>query len=1003
MTAPAKPSSLRLWLWAGVALTLFKLWLTRGQTVFAIAGAGHDDRLFLLLADSLARGHWLGDYNQLTLAKGPFYSLFVAAVFWLGVPLLLAQQLLYAGACAAFVRACRPAIHSGIALFLLYALLLWNPMTYDSSSLGRILRQQINPAQLLFIFASLVALYYRRHESFRRQAPWAILLGLATGSFWLTREDAIWLGPNLALLLFVHLIALARESRELLRRGAKLLGLAVFLAALPLLAISAMNYRHYHWFGTVEFRAPEFQDAYGSLLRVKIGPELPRVPVTRQAREAMYAASPAFAELSPYLEGDIGRGWAEASADVTGLPATERQIGAGWLMWALRDAVAAAGHARDARQSLAFYQLIADEINRACDEGRLSAGSKRSGFTPPWREGQLAETLQTFYVFGNFVVHFTNFSAQAPYSSGNPEQIQLFADLTRENLSPIAGVPDDLGLEQYLANAAKIHRLELIGRTLQQVLYYLFIVSLGVFSLRVPHALWQRSPTHALWLAAAVGISATAALFVQALVQVTSFPVMVISSFAAIYPLVLLFICAVFWDAITAWSGRKVSPLSISPKITPPAPVIPAVSLPLLWLVGISALLPFIIWHDQFGQLFWFGDDLFLLDQISQMGFGTWVRAVFSENFAPIFKLLWGGAAFAFGGSYIAMLWLLWLTHTVNAVLFGRLLARAGFSSFATLATLLIFALTPSNLETLGWSVQWSAVLATTFLLAALLWHESYTTRVGRHGWALFVPLTILSAASACSFSRGVLTGGVLALALLLPAFAGGGWRTIPRRLPASLLPLLPALIVTLVIAHYSSGNHQQMQGHWGNAARFGASYFLLNPLHGLLGLISLHPAILLLLAAFKLCLITWGLLTSKGRLYGLLVLLLVYDLGNAGLLGIGRYHTGFPAALSSRYQYSSLIATLPFLILALEAVLNRLPWPDRTLTKVRVAVLGVILTFLLCGWPAQLAQFTDWRGTQLRKLLSAPATDDPTVKVPGMDDMHVERAKALIRAYHLH
>ena len=62
----------RWWVWIVVLLTVAKLWLTSGQAIYAIGSAAHDDQLFLKLADSIVRGAWLGPYDQLTLAKGPF-------------------------------------------------------------------------------------------------------------------------------------------------------------------------------------------------------------------------------------------------------------------------------------------------------------------------------------------------------------------------------------------------------------------------------------------------------------------------------------------------------------------------------------------------------------------------------------------------------------------------------------------------------------------------------------------------------------------------------------------------------------------------------------------------------------------------------------------------------------------------------------------------------------------------------------------------------------------
>ncbi len=88
------------------------------------------------------------------------------------------------------------------------------------------------------------------------------------------------------------------------------------------------------------------------------------------------ASALTFALLRPYFEGDFGLGWAQASsAYVTKLPAEARQIGGGWLMWALRDCVVAAGYGHNAREALDFYRRMADEINAACDAG------KRAGLT----------------------------------------------------------------------------------------------------------------------------------------------------------------------------------------------------------------------------------------------------------------------------------------------------------------------------------------------------------------------------------------------------------------------------------------------------------------------------------------------------------------------------------------------------------------------------------------------------------------------------------------------
>jgi hypothetical protein len=1000
-----------VWLWAGLALTAYKLWLVHGQGIHALAGAVHDDRLFIQLAEHLVRGDWLGPYDELTLAKGPAYPLFIAAAFLLGLPLFFTQHLFYAGACALFAQSLKPAFTAAGARFAVFALLWCNPMTFDAPAMGRVLRQQIYGPLALLIVAALVGLYLRRRDPLRRQLPWAVLLGLAGGWFYLTREESLWLLPSVILLAAAYGVSAWRENLSTARRaGGMLLG-AVGLALVPVLIVSALNYRHYGWFGTGEFRAPAFKSAASALMRVETGPRLDFVPVTSQTRAELARVSPAFAELQREFDAGVARGWAGASAFLTGQPETEEQIGGGWWLWALREAAARAGHHPDAAHALAFYQRLADEVNAAADAGALPAGPPRSGYLPRWSSHQSGAWWPTAREFAAFVVHLRHFSARPPPSTGSAGDLQLFRDLTRQRLSPPEGELDVVGAARYMLNLHKVERLQSIGKALRLPLAILGWLGGAYLLLRLLHAALTRRWSYPLTLALAAAGAVLASILLHAAIHVSSFPVKTISSFAPAYPLLLLAYVALLWDAFILgrdWR-RQLSPQPwpqgiADPALGPDPGLTPRRKQGWLALVAAGALLPLLIGWGEFRQLFWFGDDLFLVDQIARMGFWGWCLQVFSENFVPLFKLLWGGVLLGAGGSYFSMILLLWLTHALNTALLGRLLHREGLPLAATALVVTLFALAPANLETLGWSVQWSAVLATTFLLLGLL--AVPAVRAGSSSFPLArtsALLALCAAASACSFSRGVLTGPVLAFAVLAPVCYPLNRARLPGRLIAALAALLPALLVAGVIARYSSGNHQSVGDHAGAVFDFALSYYLLNPGHLLLGGTNLQPTVMLGLAAGKVALVLGALALSRDRVRQLLLVLLVFDLGSAVLVGVGRHHTGFIASLSSRYQYYALLATLPSLGLVGSVLLHTLIRAAR----VRRAVSGamVVATGLAClvAWPATLKPFVDWRGREMRELMAAPPVTDPSVTVPALDFMHVERAKALQRAFHLH
>jgi hypothetical protein len=555
----------RGWLWAAVALTAAKLWLASSQTVYAIGPAIHDDRLFVELAAHILNGEWLGPYTQFTLAKGPLFPLFIAAVFWLGLPLLLAQQILYAGASAAVTRALGPWVRPGAAQFALYTLLLWNPMSYDAGNLGRLMRQNLYTPLGLLVIAGLVQLFARRRDPWRRQAGPATLAGLSLGGFWLTREESVWLLPAVGLLLFGIAASLRRELLQRWRTLAASFALFALAALLPILIICSLNLRHYGWFGTVEFQSHGFKAAYGALTRLQVGPELPQVPVTREMREQAYELSPEFRRLRPYLEGVVGDNWSEKAL----FPAADRQIRGGWFIWAFRDSVAMAGIATDAGAATRYYQLVADELNAACDSGQVPARPPRSGFLPPLNARLIPELYAGTLEYGSFFLFFKNFTAHAPDSLGDYAELKPFRDLVGTRLSHAPRSPDPTPPNQSALDEWKLDLLENTGAGLGRLFGWLGPLVLLAGLVRALESLVKRRISFLLGLAGALLAACAAYLAINVLVHVTSFYNMSPAAMASAYPLYLIALAAIMADATQAWSRPVPSVAPAGPDARP--------------------------------------------------------------------------------------------------------------------------------------------------------------------------------------------------------------------------------------------------------------------------------------------------------------------------------------------------------------------------------------------------------------------------------------------------
>jgi hypothetical protein len=197
-------------------------------------------------------------------------------------------------------------------------------------------------------------------------------------------------------------------------------------------AVAGVNRAVYGIFATVEFKSRDFLAAYGALSRVKHLHWQPYYPLPRETRERIYKISPAFAELAPSLEGNVGAAWTLSSCEGASLC---DDISGGWFMWALRDAVAAAGYHSSGATAANYYRRLATEINAACARGQIECGAERASMMLPWHSEHTRPLVNTLLRGAVFLSRFDGFQADPSPSTGTKESLILFRDLTSSRLS----------------------------------------------------------------------------------------------------------------------------------------------------------------------------------------------------------------------------------------------------------------------------------------------------------------------------------------------------------------------------------------------------------------------------------------------------------------------------------------------------------------------------------------------------------------------------------------
>jgi hypothetical protein len=411
----------------GAILVLAKVWLTRGQSLLAIGNSLGDDRLYLDLASELVRGHWLGPLHYLALAKNPLYPMWVAATFVLDVPLLLAEQLLYVLACALLVAAVAPALRGRIWAWVLFLVLFFNPVSFADQNMTRAAREGIYGSLTLLVFAGCAGCATRLEQPCAVLFRWSCLLGVSLGAIVLCREEGVWITP----LVVIAVLAAARRPFPWPRAvGAALL--AGSIAASMIGGVLVTNWLHYGVAILNEQNGGAFPKAYGAVSRVRHANWRRFVPVPKETRQRIYAVSPRFAELAPFIEGPDLQAWIAPSCRLAGVC---DDVYTGLFLWTMRDAARQAGHFKNGCEAAAFWEGLAREVNDACSEGRLDCLPPRSSLMPPWRSEYMRLFLDALGRGAVYIARFQGVTAQPTPSAGPLWLVDIFRDLSHERLA----------------------------------------------------------------------------------------------------------------------------------------------------------------------------------------------------------------------------------------------------------------------------------------------------------------------------------------------------------------------------------------------------------------------------------------------------------------------------------------------------------------------------------------------------------------------------------------
>lgn len=342
----------------------FKLWLVHGEEI--VGSATQYDALWYVR--SASHWYWGTPYDWIAFIRPCAYPLWIATASWLHIPQRLAIELLQIGGALALVLACRSLGLNRWVCLASFLLLCLHPIGFQQNDYT--MSDNFYAALLLYVLAGLLLTLARRRW-------WcAVATGSAIAILWNTREEGILLVILVALWIAIFFLWQKAASAKPI---AITCGTAIILITLAY----AINDYVFRSFARSEMTAPAFQSLYHSLLRIKPAEPKAYAPITMETLHRAFAVSPTFARLRSSIDGPLGEAWRVETLRRTGTP---NEIGVGWIVWATRQAAASKGIFASAKTARRFFLKAAQEINQACDEGRLPTRFVLDGFLDPFTQ-----------------------------------------------------------------------------------------------------------------------------------------------------------------------------------------------------------------------------------------------------------------------------------------------------------------------------------------------------------------------------------------------------------------------------------------------------------------------------------------------------------------------------------------------------------------------------------------------------------------------------------------
>lgn len=407
-----------------ILAAVVKQLLVVGLPIYAIPAAACDDQLMKNWAYSMAVGDWTGAFNAYTFMKEPGFSLFLAICYRLHLPFIFTLTLGYSIACGIFSTALNKIFSSKVFVYIIYIVLLFNPLSYSLYTLQRVYRNGLGVVLTLLIFGGTIHMYFSVFEEKQwKLAIWACITGLSLGYLWITKSDTIWVMPFVAVVSIVMFGMLLKNHRNVksipryLFLTIPFIGIFLFTHLVEFCNVNRYGYPSVEYYGAALY----------DMTHVKTENPIDKVGLSRETLEELYEVSPTLASVEDELE---------EAMDKNGLYDTHPEDGEvedGWVGWALLEAFNNADVYESCETANEFYKNVYDELEAAFTDGTLEKieSSTAQSYYLDTKEHR-SQLFQRTWDAVQYMMTFADTKAEVKMDDDSGIGARDFEQLTRE-------------------------------------------------------------------------------------------------------------------------------------------------------------------------------------------------------------------------------------------------------------------------------------------------------------------------------------------------------------------------------------------------------------------------------------------------------------------------------------------------------------------------------------------------------------------------------------------